>query len=32
MEVVETTDNNLVQSLFRLLDCYFVKFRPTELI
>ncbi|CAE8619847.1 unnamed protein product [Polarella glacialis] len=30
-EVVQTQDNNLVQSLFRLLDCNFAAFRPTEL-
>jgi dynein heavy chain len=29
--VVETQDNNLVQSLMRLLDCYFVNYRPTEI-
>jgi len=29
-EVVQTQDNNLVQSLFRLLDCYLVEYRPTE--
>ncbi|CAJ1398655.1 unnamed protein product [Effrenium voratum] len=30
-EVVQTQDTNLVQSLFRMLDCYFAAFRPSEL-
>ncbi|CAE6938378.1 DNAH1 [Symbiodinium sp. CCMP2592] len=30
-EVVQTQDTNLVQSLFRMLDCYFAPFQPTEL-
>jgi dynein heavy chain len=30
-EVVRSQDTNLIQSLFRLMDCYFAKFQPTEL-
>jgi len=30
-QVVKCQDNNLIQSLFRLLDCYFVQFVPNEL-
>ncbi|CAE7655322.1 Dnah1 [Symbiodinium pilosum] len=30
-EVVTTTDNNSIQALFRLMDCYFINFQPTEL-
>jgi len=28
---VTTTDNNSIQALFRLMDCYFVNFVPSEL-
>jgi len=30
-ECVKTQDNNLIQALFRLLDCYFDDYKPNEL-
>ena len=30
-EPVETVDNNIVQSLMRILDCYFVDYIDTEI-
>jgi len=31
VEVIQTQDSNLMQALFKLLDCYFDDFKPTEL-
>jgi dynein heavy chain len=30
VEVAKTQENNMIQSLFRLLDCYFTDYRPNE--